>query len=129
MKDIIVFTLILPFVLYFLFTPILNDIENARGKIIQGTIQKATEKASLEGYFTPEIKEDIYKDLEEIGYDRNKVELELTGDIKMRGEYVEGTIKAPNEYHFILSKLISSKVDSGNPPHIKSSSRMSEYVN
>lgn len=128
MKDIITFAMIFPFLLFFLLTPILNDLEAARGKIIQATINKATEKASLDGYYTEENKENIYETLEKIGYTRDEIEFELTEELKYRGEYVEGTIKAPNEYLFILSGLLSSEKEE-NPPHIKSGARMSEYLN
>jgi len=129
MKEIILFTIVFPFLLYFSLTPMLNDLENARGKIIQGTIYKATEKAALEGYYTEENKEEIYTQLEEIGYERDEIELRLTEDMKMRGEYVEGTITAPNKYTFIFGGLISSDSEEENPPHVRSSARMSEFVN
>jgi hypothetical protein len=129
MKEILAFTMVFPFLLFFIITPILNDLETQRGKVVSTVIHRATERAALEGRYTYENTEEIYETLESIGYTRDDIELEVTTDITFRGDYVTGKISAPNDYFFILGSLIMPDDESEELRHVRSASRMSEFIN
>jgi hypothetical protein len=102
MDKILALYLLLPFIFIILYQPILNDIEEARGELSQMAIERGTELAAVKGYYTPEIIEEMYLIMESVGYECSQVELTVTDTPQLRGSYVTGTIKVPNEYRFLL---------------------------
>jgi hypothetical protein len=128
MKDIIAFTLLLPLILFFMIQPMLHDAEQSRGEVAQIAIQRATEKAAIEGYYTDEIVQEVYDILGQVGYSESDIDLEATTTMKYRGEYVSGKVKVPNKYFFLLFDSLL-RIENDEPMfHIKSATRMSEYI-
>lgn len=107
--------------------PILNHAEQSRGDVASIVIERATEKAALEGRYTEEIKNEIYTVLSNIGYREEEIELELTEEQTARGEYVSGTIKVPNKYYFVMFDALFGYADK-DIYHKKSATRMSERI-
>jgi hypothetical protein len=128
MKDIIAFTLLLPLLLFFMIQPMLHDAEQSRGEVAQIAIQRATEKAAIEGYYTDEVIQEIYDMLSEVGYSEDEIKLEVTTTLKYRGEYVSGRVKVPNKYFFLLFDSLLRIKNKDPMYHIKSATRLSEYI-
>lgn len=113
-----------------LFQPQLSNLEDKRSTVAQLALQRATEKAALEGYYTQEIIDEMYSILEMVGYTRDDVVLDLTSEEVFRGEYIKGTVKVPNQYQYILlTNLLDSDKTTDESYHVHFSSRMSEHVN
>jgi hypothetical protein len=128
MKDIIAFTLLLPLILFFMIQPMLHDAEQSRGEVAQIAVQRATEKAAIEGYYTDDIIQEIHDLLGQVGYSENDIDLEVTTSTKYRGEYVTAKIKVPNKYFFLLFDSLLRIKNEEPMFHIKSATRMSEYI-
>ncbi|MBG9587682.1 hypothetical protein [Cytobacillus firmus] len=131
MKQLIAFTMLFPILVFFLLQPVLNYMEETRGKAVEITVQRATEKAAIDGYYTPEILLEMKKKLNSIGYQDTEIEIDATQSVTLRGEYVEATIKVPNKYYFLLFKplFLSDDDYSKDLYHVRSATRMSEYIN
>jgi hypothetical protein len=109
--------------------PMLHNAEQSRGEVAQIAIQRATEKAAIEGYYTEEIIQEVYDLLGQVGYSENDIDLEVTTTTKYRGEYVSGKVKVPNKYFFLLFDSLLRIKNEEPMFHIKSATRMSEYIN
>lgn len=127
MDKLFVFMMLLPFTLMLLFQPALDRMEEAREKVVQIAIQRATEKAAVEGYYSIDTIDEMYALLERVGYDRADVEFKGTIIPVTRGEYVEGALKAPNLYQFLLFESLVSGEET-NKYHYHAATRMSEYL-
>ena len=120
--------MLLPFSLVLLFQPALDRMEEGREKAVQVTIQRGLEKAAVDGYFTEENLDSMYKYLERVGYDRDDVTFNGTLMPVYRGEYIEGSLQVPNTYQFLLfENLVSGEAT--EKYHIHSATRMSEAIN
>jgi hypothetical protein len=129
MKDIIAMMMLLPIMLFFMLQPMLHDAEMARGIVLETVVQRATEKAALVGYYTPDILDELKQKLEEVGYEENEIEIEATDVPVYRGGYVSLTVRVPNKYFFLLfSSLMYGDSEKDHMYHIRSATRMSEYV-
>ncbi|KAB2329450.1 MULTISPECIES: hypothetical protein [Bacillaceae] len=128
MEKLIVFMMLLPFSLILLFQPSLDRVEETREKVVQGAIQRGVERAAVEGYFTNENIMDMVAILSLVGYNEEDIEFDVTLTPTPRGEYIEGAIKVPNHYQFLLFENIISG-DITEKYHYHFASRMSEYVN
>lgn len=128
MKDIIAFAILFPFLVMFLIQPLLHDAEKARGEAAKIAIERATERASIEGYYTADILEEVYTIMEGVGYTRDEVTLSVTETVTLRGDYVSAQIVVPNKYLFLIVKSFFN-TDEVEMNHVRSATRMSEYVN
>lgn len=128
MDKLFVFMMLLPFSLVLLFQPALARVEESREKVVQVAIQRGTERAAVEGYFTEEIIDEMKLLLERVGYEKDDIEFVGTILPVSRGEYVEGTIKAPNIYQYLLLENLVTGERTDNY-HVHSASRMSELIN
>ncbi|UII57766.1 hypothetical protein LS684_10230 [Cytobacillus spongiae] len=129
MKELIAFVMLVPAFIFFLIQPMLHNAEEVRGKKAQIVIQQATEKAAILGQFTPELIEEIYTEMEEVGYEKDEIELSVTTNLTYRGDYVSGKIKVPNDYFFVLAKSLLLLNDDSEMYHVRSATRMSEFIN
>lgn len=107
----------------------LHDAEQARGDKAQIVIQRATEKAAIEGRFTDDIIQEVKDEMKRVGYDDSEIELEVTTDLTYRGNYISGKLKVPNKYFFLFAESLLSLGEEEEIFHIRSASRLSEYVN
>ena len=127
MDKLLVYIMLFPFSLALLFQPYLDRMEEAREKQVQIAIQRGVERASVDGYFTEETLNYMYGLLEKVGYERDVVQFEGTLDPVNRGEYIDGALKVPNQYQFLLfENLVSGEIT--EKYHIHSASRMSEAI-
>lgn len=129
MKDIVAFIMLFPMLIFFLIQPMLHEVERYRGDAAMIAIERATEKAAVEGSYTTEIIEEIFYIMEGVGYSRDEVELMLTTDETLRGDYVSGSIKVPNKYFFLLASSLMNSSEEEEMYHIRSATRMSEFLN
>ncbi|OIJ09461.1 hypothetical protein BKP35_16535 [Anaerobacillus arseniciselenatis] len=129
MGKLFVLYLVFPLMLIILHQPTLNTVEETRGNVAKVAIERATEFASVEGYYTEEIKKEVYTLLGLVGYTEDNIELFLTEDITFRGDYIEGGVKVPNLYTNVLITNILDPSVQEQLYHVHYSSRMSEYVN
>lgn len=127
MKHLIALLMLSPLLIFFLLQPSLNHAEEIRGKQAQVVINTANDKASIEGRYTDGIIQYIKDEMKKVGYKEEEIELEVTTSLTHRGEYVEGRIQVPNKYYMLLSKALLGW-EFEDLYHIRSSSRMSEYV-
>lgn len=128
MDKLLVFMMLLPFSLVLLFQPALARMEEGKEKVVQVAIQRGVERAAVDGYFTDDNIDNMYKLLESVGYAREEVVFNGTLFPTYRGENIEGTLKVPNKYQFLLiENLISGEVTENY--HIESATRMSEALN
>lgn len=128
MGKIFMLYMIWPLMLIMLFQPQLNNFEEQRKDYIIQALERANEKAAVEGYYTDEIKQELIELVKKVGYSEDDIELLVTSDIRYRGEFVEGSVKVPNQFYYIM---IDSLLDRGNTQpksHVHYTSRMSEYV-
>lgn len=128
MEKLVVFLMTLPFFLIILFQPALDRVEEANEKVVQVAIQRAVERAAIEGHFTDENLKNMYKILESIGVKKEDVIFEGTTELTYRGDYIEGSLKVPNRYQFILiENIINGELE--EKYHYHAASRMSEFIN
>lgn len=128
MDKLLVFFMLMPFTLLILFQPALDRVEESREKVVQVAIQRGVEKAAIDGYFTDENIEEIKYILSSVGYEDADIEFKGTLVPTLRGDYIEGSIKVPNHYQFLLfENLISGEAT--EKYHYHSASRMSEFIN
>lgn len=120
--------LLTPFLWVMVYQDSLNRVEELKGEMAEQTIQRATELASVEGYYTPEIIEGIENNLLAVGFSSEEISLELTLEFTERGEYVEGKITVPNKYTNILTRSFFSPNDETELNHVYKASRMSEAL-
>lgn len=127
MDKLLVFLILMPFTLMLLFQPFLDRLEEAREKTVQVAIQRGTEKAAVEGFYSSQNIEDMYALLKKVGYSEDDIEFEGTYFPVERGQYVEGSLKVPNVYQFLLfENLVSGEYT--EKFHFHSATRMSEYI-
>lgn len=129
MDKVFVLYILFPIWLIILFQPSLNELEESRNTVAQVAIQRATEKAAVEGEYTEEIISEMTAILKSIGYDESDIEYDLSTGPIYRGDYIRGSVKVPNQFSFIL---LDNLFTGGNPEeqyHLNSSSRMSEFIN
>lgn len=126
MGKILALLLTLHIFIIMIFQPDLNNLENNRDIWIQSMLQRETEKAAIDGYYTPTIKNEIYTYLQNIGYKQSDVQLNLTSTPVPRGSYITGTIKVPSPYSDILIRLLIGDKTTTN--HVASATIMSEYL-
>ncbi|WP_214483775.1 hypothetical protein [Bacillus sp. SM2101] len=129
MDKILVLYMIIPIMLIILFQPQLNNVEQARDIVSKQAIERATEKAAIEGYYTPEIIEEMTELLMKLGYSEDEIEYRLTTDVTYRGDIIEGTVKLPDKYSFILISNLIERKENDELYHVNTASRMSEFVN
>lgn len=129
MSKLLAFMMLSPFMLILLFQPTLDRLEEAREKVVQVAIQRATEKAALDGYYTEDTILEMHNMLNLVGYNQDDIEFVGTLTPTNRGENVEGTLKAPNEYQFLLFEKMINVGETSEKHHIHSASRMSEFIN
>ena len=67
MQNLLPFAILFPLLMIFALQPILNDAEEARGTIAKIAIERATERAAVEGRFTEEIKNEMIELLTGVG--------------------------------------------------------------
>lgn len=128
MDKLLVFFMLMPFSLMLLFQPSLDRVEEAREKVIQVAIQRGVERAAIDGYFTDENLEEMKGLLTAVGYKEEDIQFKGTLVPAQRGEYVEGALKVPNQYQFLLfENLVTGEIE--EKYHYHSASRMSEYLN
>ena len=128
MDKLLVFMMLLPFSLVLLFQPALDRMEEAREKVVQVAIQRGVEKAAVDGYFTDENLDTMYKLVEKVGYDRDDVIFNGTLTPVYRGQYIEGSLQVPNTYQFLLfENMVTGEVS--EKYHFHSATRMSEAIN
>jgi hypothetical protein len=128
MGKIAAFLLTMPFLIILIFQPYLAHLEESRGKVVQSAIQRSVERAAVDGYFTAENIEEMEKQVMSVGYSKEEIEFQGNLTPVLRGEYIEGSLKAPNEFQFILiESLLTNEVTENY--HFHKASRMSEYVN
>ena len=127
MEKLFVYMMLLPFSLMLLFQPAFDRMEEAREKIVQVTIQRATEKAAVDGYYSSETIDEMYAILEKVGYSPDDIEFKGTLFPATRGNYVEGSIKVPNIYQFLLFENLVSG-EKSDKYHFHAATRMSEYI-
>lgn len=128
MEKLLVFLMLTPFTLLLLFQPSLDRVEEGREKVVQVAIQRGVERAAIEGYFTEENIEDMHKILESVGYEKSDVEFKGTLTPTTRGKYIEGSLKVPNHYQFLLfENILTGEVE--EKYHYHSATRMSEFIN
>ncbi|MFD2216559.1 hypothetical protein [Metabacillus endolithicus] len=131
MEKLLVLLMLLPLWLVVLFQPSLDRLEESREKVIQVALQRGIDKASLEGYFTEDIIDEMKDIVKKVGYEEDDIELELTTTPVLRGNYIHGKIKVPNEYQHLLIKNLLERDTSNEEEmyHVHIASRMSEFVN
>jgi hypothetical protein len=128
MDKLLVFLMLMPFSLMLLFQPSLDRLEEGREKVVQVAIQRGVERAAIEGRFTADNIDSMMKLLSSVGYDPDEVIFQGTLTETMRGEYIDGSLKVPNDYQFLLfENLVSGEVTEKH--HFHSASRMSEFIN
>lgn len=128
MGKVAAFLLMMPFLMILIFQPYLADFEESRGKVVQSAIQRSVERAAVDGYFTDENIEEMENLIVSIGYSKEDIEFHGNLTPTLRGEYIEGSLKAPNEFQFLLiEKLLTGEVTENY--HFHKASRMSEFVN
>lgn len=127
MDKLLAFIMLLPFSLVLLFQPALDRLEEAREKTVQVALQRGTEKAAVEGFYTSQNIEEMYALLKRVGYSEEDIEFEGTNFPTYRGEYVEGTLKVPNVYQFLLFENMVSG-EATEKYHVHSATRMSENI-
>ena len=128
MEKLIVFMMLLPFSLILLFQPALDRLEEGREKVVQVAIQRGVERAAIDGYFTDDIKNDMYAVLSAVGYQEEDIEFKGTERPTYRGDYIEGTLKVPNKYQFLMFENLFEGRTTDNY-HIHTATRMSEFIN
>jgi len=128
-KDFIAFMLLLPLLLFFLIQPMLHYVEGQRGERAQIILEKATERAAIEGRYSPSIISDIVDEVEKMGYKEEDIKLRLTTDLTNRGDYVTGTLVVPNKFFFMLSPALLGFDEDKPLYHVATASRMSEHIN
>ncbi|MEK5217700.1 hypothetical protein [Psychrobacillus sp. FSL H8-0487] len=128
MDKLFVFMMLLPFSLVLLFQPALDRMEEGREKIVQVAIQRGVEKAAVDGYFTEENLDSMYKLLESAGFERDDVIFNGTLLPVYRGQYIEGSLQVPNTYQFLLFENLVSG-EASEKYHFHSATRMSEAIN
>lgn len=127
MDKLLVFLMLMPFSLALLFQPALDRMEEAREKQVQIAIQRGVERASVDGYFTEETLNYMYDLLAKVGYERDVVQFEGTISPVNRGTYIDGTLKVPNQYQFLLFENLVSG-EQTEKYHVHSATRMSEAI-
>ena len=130
MGKVLVLYMVFPLWMILIFQPYLNDLESGRDAIAQVAIERATERAALDGYFTQENIEGMQKLLAKAGYSEEDITLEITTEAVDRGNYVSGTLKVPDQYTFILIKnMLERGKEQDQEFHINTATRMSEAIN
>jgi len=99
MKQFIVLCAVLPLLLIIMLQMTLDQISNYRITALNQVVYAAKERAQQEGYFTDEIKDDLYNQLVEIGFDSSEIETEYD-------DYAE-----PQQIGSILNYMIKVRVD------------------
>lgn len=127
MSKFLVLLLVMPIWMTMLFQPFLNDLEEARNFVVTVALERATEDAAVEGFYTDTIKQEMVDLIKRVGYDDSDIELVLTDTLQQRGLYVEGTVKVPNTYSNIILKTLFNTGEQ-DLHHVVSATRMSEYL-
>lgn len=112
-----------------LFQPYLDRIEEAREKTVQVAVQRGLERAAVDGYFTGDNINDMLNLLAKVGYKEEDVEFKGTLAPTDRGQYIEASIKVPNQYQYLLlENLVLDGEDESDNYHYHYATRMSEYI-
>lgn len=128
MEKVLVLYMVFPLWLIILFQPYLNDIEDGRDRVAQVALERATEKAALEGYYTTDIIMEMNSILEKVGYSADDIEFTGTTDVTTRGQYITGTLKVPDKYSFLLFTHLLERKSNESNFHVNTATRMSEYI-
>lgn len=130
MEKIFVLYLVFPLWMIIIFQPYLDRLEEARDIVNQVALERATEKAAIEGYYTDEIVLEMKDLVKRVGYRDEDIEFDGTSLLTDRGNYIQGTLKVPNVYqHILISSILERKDEPDAMYHVSSATRMSEYIN
>lgn len=113
------------FVIIAVFTPILAYADSLSRAAVETVLHQATKKASIEGHFSPEILQEVEDTLvDKYKFDRGKIEIVGTSEIKSRKEYLEVTITFPRTPIFVLDLF-----NQGPSEFTRTYKIMSEFIN
>lgn len=107
-----------------MFTPLFVYLDSLHREVIDAVLHQSLKEASIKGYFTADIIEDIKDTLvTEYKFDESGIDIDATTSLKHRGEYIEITLSVPRGPIFILD------VFNQGPDRIERTAKiMSEYI-
>jgi len=108
-----------------MFAPILAYVDSLNREAVEVVLAEGAKKASIEGKFTPAIVQEMKDTLvSKYNFDPNKVTITGTQTLTPRNQYIEGTIKAPRSFIFVLDIFNPSPTTFEKDIKI-----LSEYIN
>lgn len=108
-----------------MFTPILAYLDSLHREAVEVTLTEGAKKAAIEGYFTPEIIQEMRDTLtDKYNFNSSTIEITATTTLTTRGEYIEAEIRVPRGILFVLDLF------NQGPSHIEKKTQvLSEYIN
>lgn len=108
-----------------IFTPLLAYLDSLHREVIDTTIHQSLKEASIKGYFTVDILDDIENTLvNDYNFDPSTIEITATQSLKQRGDYIEISLSVPRGPIFILNIF-----NQGPNKITRKGKIMSEYIN
>ncbi|MDE3840990.1 hypothetical protein C0966_17135 (plasmid) [Bacillus methanolicus] len=112
-------------VINIMFAPILTYIDSLHREAVEVVLTEGAKKAAIEGYFTPEIIDDMKDTLvTKYNFDETKITIEATMTPTPRNEFIEASIEVPRGFIFIVDIF-----NQGPDTFKKETKVLSEYIN
>ncbi|SFV03713.1 hypothetical protein [Alicyclobacillus macrosporangiidus] len=102
MRSVIVFILLLPMFFYFAYQPLMDQLNEARGMLLETEVHVALEQAKIKGYFTEADLENIQNTVaQHLGYPPSWVYVQGTTTPQTRGSLITLSISVPTKLTFL----------------------------
>ncbi|QKS46820.1 hypothetical protein HUB94_20265 (plasmid) [Paenibacillus cellulosilyticus] len=95
MTKVLAFIMLSVFFLYYMSQPEVERTLQYRDQVLQKKANQMAHLAALEGRLSPEIKEQVLSDLDDLYFDRDSVKLEGPDTVSLRGEVMDVSLRYP----------------------------------
>jgi hypothetical protein len=108
-----------------MFSPILAYLDSLHREAVEVVLTEGAKKASIEGYFTPAIIQEMKDTLvNNYNFSEGDIVITATTTLTPRNENIEASIKVPRGILFVLDLF------NQGPSHIEKHTKiLSEYIN
>jgi hypothetical protein len=87
-----------------LFTPLFVYLDSLHREVVDTVLHQSLKEASIAGYYTPEIIQDIKDTLvNDYKFVEDDITIRATTSLKQRGEYIDISLSVPRGPIFILN--------------------------
>jgi hypothetical protein len=101
-RSVIIFILLLPLFFYFAYQPLMDQVNEARGMMLESEVHVALEQGKIKGYFTTADLQNIQNTVATaLGYPPSWVSVQGTTTPQTRGNLISLRISVPTQLTFL----------------------------